>query len=152
MFFQPCSYPQLTRFWSIALTPPSQIQSKNLSTFTHAWLLKPKRMIYKQVHMYYLTISCWVLINVSIYMVLINVKKNLNVWFFCFRFCWTCSLDVYFVVQDTKKDHTICYEAIPHCYLLVFSKFCYKDTSFEIIHFTLSMVQLFVHGAKWSSK
>jgi hypothetical protein len=65
-----------------------------------------------------------------------------------FAFVELALLDVYFVVQDTKQEHKICYEAIPHCYLLVFSKLCYKHTSFEIIHFTLSMVQLFVHGAK----
>jgi hypothetical protein len=47
-----------------------------------------------------------------------------------------------------KQDHKICYETTPHYYLPAFYELCYKHASLEIIHFTPSMVQLLVHGAK----
>jgi hypothetical protein len=65
-----------------------------------------------------------------------------------FTFVELALSDIYFVAQDAKQEHKICYETTPHYYLLAFSKFCYKHASLEIIHFTPSMVQLLVHGAK----
>jgi hypothetical protein len=59
---------------------------------------------------------------------------------------------VYLVVQGVKQDGKIYCEATHHCYLLAFSKPCYKSASLETIYFAPSMVQLLVHGTKLFSK
>jgi hypothetical protein len=51
--------------------------------------------------------------------------------FFNFTFVELALSDIYFVAQDAKQEHKICYETTPHYYLLAFSKFCYKHASLE---------------------
>ncbi len=151
-FFQSYCSPQLTRFWSITLTLPSHIQSIISSTFNHAWPLKPKKWL-KNKYTCHLATSFWTLDQCEHQYGIDQCQRKCNGFemygsSIC-AFVELAFLNFYLVVQYVKQEHKFCCGATPHYYLPAFSKFCYKHTSLEIIHFASSMVQLSIHGPKW---